>query len=116
MVGPVMCRSASTAADGGCVRVELRACQAAARDLEEPGVLEHHRLARRLGDGRVGELRDEVVTGLSDLIDVHVEGFPYLGAAGSPPKKVSEDFWAGELPAVRQRGRDLEHEVLTQHR
>src|ERR1700748_3657162 len=93
-------RSARTAADSGCVRVELGADQAATSGLEEPGVLEYHRLAGRLEDGRVGELRDEVVSGLDDLIDVDVEGLPHLRAAGGSREEVSEGLGAGEPRAA----------------
>src|SRR6185437_14719178 len=98
--------SARAAADSGRVRVELGADQAASSDLEEPGVLEHHRLAGRLEDGPVGELCDNVVIGLDDLIDVDVEGLPHLCAAGGSSEELSESLGAGELPAVRKRGRD----------
>src|SRR6185437_3836454 len=66
--------------------------------------------------GRVGELCDEVVSGLDDLIDVDVEGLPHLRATGGSREEVSEGLGAGELTSVRQGGRDLENEILAQHR
>ena len=60
--------------------------------------LEHDRLAGRLEDGGVGELCDEVVSGLDDLIDVDVEGLPHLCAAGVPAKNLAKASWPVNSP------------------
>jgi predicted kinase len=84
--------------DGGRVRVELGVYQAAVGDLEDPGVLDYHCLAGRLEDGRVGEPRDEVISGLDDPldvdVDVDVERLPHRCSAGGLRGCIERDVGA----------------------